>query len=77
MKGALKNIFKKETTTTFTATIKGVLSQGRVEVLDAVGRCHVVDVDSNVFYPKGVSVVVQNGRVVGGAVAPKIKHVKL
>lgn len=48
------------------------LSGGRYEVEDDVGRLQVARAENDSFWPPGVSVVVQNGRITGRASA-KIK----
>ena len=63
MKEALRNIFEPRSTVTAYATIRARLSANRYEIEDQAGRIGYAE--SADFYPVGVSVVVQNGRIVG------------
>lgn len=66
MKDALENIFGKRGDVTSFVTIVKRLSATSYEVEeDYTKRKATVQVDKDKFYPKGVSVRVQNGRIEG------------
>jgi len=64
---ALKNIFRPEATRTGYARIVRRLSSTRYEVEDGAGRKRFVEATD--FYPAGVSVIVQDGRIIGSGTA--------
>lgn len=68
----LKNIFEPGKTTTGYCRVVRRLSTTKYEVTDATGR--VKFAESTDFYPAGVSVIIQDGRIIGrGSAAGKHK----
>ena len=68
----LKNIFAPGGTVTSYCLVLQRRSSTRYDVIDATGRTTFAD--STDFYPPGVGVVVQNGRIIGrGSAAGKHK----
>lgn len=65
MNEALKNIFAPAATVTSCVTVRRRIAAGQYEVEDSSGRLTVVAADAEVLWPATVSVVVQNGRIVG------------
>jgi len=63
MKEALQNIFGSRETITSYATVSARISSTRYEVTDIAGRVSYAEATD--FYPIGVSVVIQDGRIVG------------
>lgn len=65
MNTPLNNLFRPEQTVTSLVTVRRRLAAGRYEVEDVAGRLQAVEADAAEFFPVGVEVVVQNGRIVG------------
>jgi len=65
MREALENIFKPQVTVTSFVTVIERLSPTRYEVTDIAGRTQTAETGEDEFYPPGVRVVVQNGRIIG------------
>lgn len=63
MKEILDNIFRSPATVTIYATVSARISATRYEITDQNGR--VSYAESPDWWPVGVAVVVQNGRIVG------------
>lgn len=63
MKEALQNLFGNRETVTVYATVSARISSTRYEVTDIARRISYAEATD--FYPTGVSVVIQDGRIVG------------
>lgn len=64
-KQVLDNIFAERGDVTFFASVERRLSSTSYEVVDHAGRKSSAMVTGGAFYPKGVRVMVQNGRIIG------------
>lgn len=61
----LKNIFEPDKPRTSYARVVRRVSAGRYELEDDCGRLSVAECGLTDFYPAGVSVIVQSGRIIG------------
>lgn len=61
----LKQIFDPDKPRTSYARIKKRIAPGRYEVEDDCGRVTVTECGLTEFFPVGVQVIVQSGRIVG------------